>query len=70
MTEPLAVLLDTCAVIWFANGAPLPTATVSAIVYAGLNDGIFVSITFSMGNRSAKQAETGAATGVAMPAGR
>jgi PIN domain nuclease of toxin-antitoxin system len=45
MTEPLAVLLDTCAVIWLANGTPLPTATMSAIVYAGLNDGIFVSTT-------------------------
>jgi PIN domain nuclease of toxin-antitoxin system len=45
MTGPLAVLLDTCAVIWLANGTPLPTATMSAIVYAGLNDGIFVSTT-------------------------
>jgi PIN domain nuclease of toxin-antitoxin system len=43
MTEPPAVLLDTCVVIWLANGEPLPPAAKSAIVNAGLMDGMFVS---------------------------
>ena len=36
------VLLDTCAVIWLANG-DLPNAAVSCIVQAGLGAGVFVS---------------------------
>src|SRR5260370_21928321 len=40
---PQSVLLDTCSVIWLANGNPLDPAAVSAIVQAGLADGIFVS---------------------------
>ncbi len=40
---PRAVLLDTCAVIWLANGSPLPQRAVSTIVHAGLTDGVFVS---------------------------
>ncbi|HBK04683.1 MAG TPA: PIN domain nuclease [Acetobacteraceae bacterium] len=43
MTEPRAVLLDTCAVIWLASGAPLPAAAMSAIIDAGSTDGVFVS---------------------------
>ena len=43
MTEASALLLDTCAVVWLANGAPLPPATLSAIVTAGLAKSIFVS---------------------------
>ena len=38
-----AVLLDTCAVIWLANGDPLHQDAVTRIVQAGLADGIFVS---------------------------
>ena len=38
-----AVLLDTCVVIWLANGEYLPQTALDAIVYAGLADGIFVS---------------------------
>ncbi|HEY4174964.1 MAG TPA: type II toxin-antitoxin system VapC family toxin [Rhodopila sp.] len=43
--SPPAVLLDTCVVIWLANGEPLPAAAKSAIVHAGLMDGMFVSTT-------------------------
>jgi PIN domain nuclease of toxin-antitoxin system len=43
MNEPAAVLLDTCAVIWLASGEGLPPAACQAIVYAGLNGGVFVS---------------------------
>jgi PIN domain nuclease of toxin-antitoxin system len=43
MTAPSAVLLDTCAVIWLANGVSLPPAIVTVIVEAGLADGMFVS---------------------------
>jgi PIN domain nuclease of toxin-antitoxin system len=38
-----AVLLDTCAVIWLANGDRLSRGAAAAIVRAGLSDGIFVS---------------------------
>ena len=38
-----AVLLDTCAVIWLANGDSLSRGAAAAIVHAGLSDGIFVS---------------------------
>jgi PIN domain nuclease of toxin-antitoxin system len=41
--SPRGVLLDTCAVIWLANGDPLEEAAVVAIVHAGSADGIFVS---------------------------
>ena len=40
---PEAVLLDTCALIWLANGSPLPQAVVTAIVHAGRGKGVFVS---------------------------
>lgn len=40
---PRAVLLDTCAIIWLANGDPLDTGAVAAIIRAGLADGIFIS---------------------------
>lgn len=42
MSQPKALLLDTCAVIWLASG-DLSEATVSRIVEAGLKDGIHVS---------------------------
>jgi PIN domain nuclease of toxin-antitoxin system len=38
-----AVLLDTCAIIWLANGVSLPRTAIDAIVHAGLADGVFVS---------------------------
>jgi PIN domain nuclease of toxin-antitoxin system len=38
-----AVLLDTGAVIWLANGDPLVPAALVAIVAAGLADGVYVS---------------------------
>lgn len=38
-----AVLLDTCAVIWMANGSPMASGALAAIVEAGLADGIFIS---------------------------
>ena len=37
------VLLDTCALIWLANGDPLSSVSVGAIVEAGLGAGVFVS---------------------------
>lgn len=37
------LLLDTCAVIWLANGDALPPPAIDAIVQAGLGTGIFVS---------------------------
>jgi PIN domain nuclease of toxin-antitoxin system len=40
---PRAVLLDTCAVIWLANGDPLATSAGAAIVHAGRAEGVFVS---------------------------
>ena len=43
MTEYASVLLDTCVVIWLANGEPLPRAAMSAIIDAGLADGMYVS---------------------------
>ena len=42
-TAPDAVLLDTCAVIWLANGDPLAPSAVAAIVHAGQASGVFVS---------------------------
>jgi len=38
-----AMLLDTGAVIWLANGDPLVPAALVAIVAAGLADGVYVS---------------------------
>jgi PIN domain nuclease of toxin-antitoxin system len=38
-----AVLLDTCAVIWLANGDPLAPEALAAIVAAGLADGVSIS---------------------------
>jgi PIN domain nuclease of toxin-antitoxin system len=38
-----AVLLDTCAMIWLANGDLLAPGAEAAIVRAGLQRGIFVS---------------------------
>jgi PIN domain nuclease of toxin-antitoxin system len=40
---PRAVLLDTCALIWLANGDPMTSVATAAIVRAGLADGVFVS---------------------------
>jgi len=45
MTMPPAVLLDTCVVIWLANGEPVPPEAMAAIIHAGLADGMFVSTT-------------------------
>jgi PIN domain nuclease of toxin-antitoxin system len=40
---PPGILLDTCAVIWLANGQSLGRAAVAALVHAGLHQGVFVS---------------------------
>jgi PIN domain nuclease of toxin-antitoxin system len=40
---PSAVLLDTCAVIWLANGDALAPEALAAISHAALADGVFVS---------------------------
>lgn len=37
------VLLDTCAVIWLANGDPMAPAALAAIQAAGRGAGIFIS---------------------------
>jgi PIN domain nuclease of toxin-antitoxin system len=37
------VLLDTCALIWLANGDPMSNIAAATIVRAGLADGVFVS---------------------------
>jgi PIN domain nuclease of toxin-antitoxin system len=42
MMPSRAVLLDTCAAIWLANGALSPDV-VAIIVAAGLSDGIYIS---------------------------
>ena len=42
MTAPDAVLLDTCAVIWLANG-DLPAQAVDLVVRAALAKGVYVS---------------------------
>jgi PIN domain nuclease of toxin-antitoxin system len=41
--SPGAVLLDTCAVIWLANGDPFQNGALGAITHAALSDGVFVS---------------------------
>jgi PIN domain nuclease of toxin-antitoxin system len=38
-----AVLLDTCAVIWLANGDPLEDGAAAAIVQAAMAEGVFIS---------------------------
>jgi len=38
-----AVLLDTCAAIWLANGDPLPDRVREAIVAAAVHSGVLVS---------------------------
>ena len=38
-----AVLLDTCAVIWLANGDSIAPGALGAITHAALADGVFVS---------------------------
>lgn len=40
--NPPKLLLDTCAVIWLANGESLATDIVGAIVQAGLSARVFV----------------------------
>jgi PIN domain nuclease of toxin-antitoxin system len=42
-SQPSAVLLDTCAVIWLANGDPLHDGAAGKIIHAALADGVFVS---------------------------
>jgi len=42
-SPPTAVLLDTCAVIWLANGDPLENDAGDKITHAALADGVFVS---------------------------
>jgi PIN domain nuclease of toxin-antitoxin system len=42
MSLPDAVLLDTCAVIWLANGE-LPEQTVEIVIHAAMAAGVFVS---------------------------
>lgn len=41
--SPRSVLLDTCAVIWLANGNPLSASATEAIIRAGRATGVFVS---------------------------
>lgn len=41
--RPRTVLLDTCAVIWLANGDPLASSATAAIIHAGSAGGIFIS---------------------------
>jgi PIN domain nuclease of toxin-antitoxin system len=43
MIRRKAVLLDTCAIIWLANGISLPPVVVATIIEAGEADGMFVS---------------------------
>ena len=43
MTTPAAVLLDTCAVIWLANGDRMHPLAAEAIVAAGLSGRVLVS---------------------------
>jgi len=40
---PTAVLLDTCAIIWLANGDPLEAGAMEAIAQAARANGTFVS---------------------------
>jgi PIN domain nuclease of toxin-antitoxin system len=43
MNRPNAVLLDTCAVLWLANGRPMAETALTAIVAAGFENAICVS---------------------------
>jgi len=43
MSLPEAVLLDTCAVIWLANGDPMVPAALAAVEHARRPQGVFVS---------------------------
>lgn len=43
MTLTSGVLLDTCAVIWLANGDPLPAEAIEAIMLAATSAHVFVS---------------------------
>lgn len=43
MSRHTAVLLDTCAVLWLANGMPMSASAMKAIVEAGLENAIHVS---------------------------
>lgn len=43
MSPPEAVLLDTCAVIWLANGDPMAPEALAAIERAARHQGVFVS---------------------------
>jgi PIN domain nuclease of toxin-antitoxin system len=43
MIAPTAVLLDTCAVIWLANGVALPPDVVAILMRAGSANGLLVS---------------------------
>ena len=40
---PRSLLLDTCALIWLANGDPLTRTATEAIDHAGRTEGVFVS---------------------------
>ena len=40
---PSAVLLDTCAVIWLANGDVLAQEALAAISHAALADGVYTN---------------------------
>jgi len=41
--RPRAVLLDTCTVIYLANGDPMASEAIGMIAYAGLADGALIS---------------------------
>jgi PIN domain nuclease of toxin-antitoxin system len=43
-TAPVAVLLDTSAVIWLVNAEPLSVRVRESIRHAGRTDGVYVSI--------------------------
>ena len=42
-TVERGVLLDTCALVWLANGDHMPASVMTAITSAGRSGGIFVS---------------------------
>ena len=41
--QPRAVLLDTCAVIYLANGDPIAKSAADEITHAGLADAVYIS---------------------------
>jgi hypothetical protein len=57
---PSAVLLDTCALIWLANGDPLSAAVLASIVAAGGRPRHFRLACLGLGNRPIGEAESGA----------